>query len=56
MNRIGKLAIKMGLLSLISVMPLTAQIDEGVDFSTSSPFYAGDTKLPAGDYKSQPTD
>ena len=55
MNNVGKLFIKMGLLSLLSVMPLAAQIDTGVDFTTSFPFYAGNTKLPAGNYRvSQP--
>jgi len=51
MNNVGKLVVKMGFLSLLSVMPLAAQIDNGVDFTTSFPFYAGDTKLPAGHYK-----
>jgi hypothetical protein len=51
MNNVGKVLIKMGLLSLLSVMPLAAQIDNGVDFTASSPFYAGDVKLPAGNYK-----
>ena len=51
MNRISKLVVKMGFLSLLSAMPLVAQIDNGVDFTTSFPFYAGDTKLPAGHYK-----
>jgi len=41
----------MGLPSLVSVMPLAAQIENGVDFTTSFPFYAGDTKLLAGQYK-----
>jgi len=41
----------MGLLSLLSVMPLAAQIDNGVDFTASFPFYAGLVKLPAGNYK-----
>jgi hypothetical protein len=51
MNNVGKLFIKMGLLSLVSVMPLAAQIDDGVDFTASFPFYAGDAKLPAGNYR-----
>jgi hypothetical protein len=51
MNNVGKVLIKMGLLSLLSVMPLAAQIDNGVDFTASFPFYAGDVKLPAGNYK-----
>jgi hypothetical protein len=40
-----------GLLSLLSVMPLAAQIADGVDFTTSFPFYAGNAKMPAGSYK-----
>src|ERR1700689_4832061 len=51
MNNVGKVLIKMGLLSLLSVAPLVAQIDNGVDFTASFPFYAGDVKLPAGNYK-----
>ncbi len=51
MNSISKSILKVGLLSLLSVMPLVAQIDNGVDFKTSFPFYAGDRKLPAGNYK-----
>ena len=51
MNSIGKLVVRIGFLSLLSVMPLAAQIDNGVDFTTSFPFYAGDAKLPAGNYR-----
>jgi hypothetical protein len=51
MNNVGRVLMKMGLLSLLSVMPLAAQIDNGVDFTASFPFYAGDVKLPAGNYK-----
>jgi hypothetical protein len=51
MNNVGKALLKMGLLSLLSVMPLAAQIDNGVDFTASAPFYAGNVKLPAGNYK-----
>jgi hypothetical protein len=55
MNSIGKLVVRIGFLSLLSVLPLAAQIESGVDFKTSFPFYAGDAKLPAGNYRvSQP--
>jgi hypothetical protein len=55
MNSVGKFVVRIGFLSLLSVMPLAAQIDNSVDFKTSFPFYAGDTELPAGHYKvSQP--
>jgi hypothetical protein len=51
MKSFGKAAVKMGLLTLLSVMPLAAQIDSGVNFETSFPFYAGNAKMPAGSYK-----
>src|SRR5258708_33875596 len=51
MKNFGKVVLKMGLLSLLSVMPLAAQIINGVDFTTSFPFYAGNAKMPAGSYK-----
>ena len=52
MNSVGKLIVTIGFLSVLSAMPLAAQIDGNtVDFATSFPFYAGDTKLPAGQYK-----
>jgi hypothetical protein len=51
MKTVSKLVVGMGLLSLLSVMPLAAQIDNGVDFTTSFPFYAGNAKMPAGSYK-----
>ena len=51
MKNVSKLVVRMGLLSLLSVMPLTAQIVNGVDFTTSFPFYVGNAKMPAGSYK-----
>ena len=51
MNNFGKLVVKMGLLSLLSVMPLAAQIDNGVVFTSPFTFYAGNVELPAGSYK-----
>ena len=51
MQSFGRVVLKMGLLSLLSVMPLAAQIDNGVDFTTTFPFYAGNAKMPAGSYK-----
>jgi hypothetical protein len=51
MKNVSKLVVRMGLLSLLSVMPLAAQIVNGVDFNTSFPFYAGNSKMPAGSYK-----
>jgi hypothetical protein len=56
MNSIGKLVVRIGFLSLLSVMPLVAQIDNGVKFTTSFPFNAGDAKLPAGNYRAMQPD
>ena len=39
-----------GMLSLLSVMPLAAQVDNGVVFTAPFPFYAGNVKWPAGSY------
>jgi len=51
MKNFGKIVVKIGLLSLLSAAPLVAQIENGVDFTTSFPFYAGNTRMPAGSYK-----
>src|SRR5258708_39201051 len=55
MKNVSKLVVRMGLLSLLSVMPLAAQIDNGVNFTTSLPFYAGNAKMPAGSLKITPS-
>ena len=44
-----------GLLCLLCALPAKAQISNGVDFTTKFPFYAGNTKLPAGTYKIIPS-
>jgi hypothetical protein len=56
MNSLGKLVVRMGVLSLLCVMPLAAQIENGVDFKTPFPFYAGNAKMPAGSYNISPSD
>lgn len=48
MSNYGK--VLLGLLSLSSVLPLTAQVGNGVEFKTPFPFYVGQTKMPAGSY------
>lgn len=45
-----KVFLSMGLLSLISVMPLKAQVGNGIQFNTPFPFYVGHAKMPAGSY------
>jgi len=43
------------LLCLLCAMPAVAQIVNGMGFTTTFAFYAGNTKLPAGTYKVTPT-
>jgi hypothetical protein len=55
MHKFGKIVMTMGMLSLLSVMPLAAQIAHSlvnsVVFTAPFPFYAGSVKLPAGSYR-----
>jgi hypothetical protein len=51
MNSFHKLVAKMAIVSLISVAPLMAQINNGMDFTTTFPFYAGNVRMPAGSYR-----
>src|SRR6201990_718616 len=55
MHRFGKIVMTMGILSLLSVMPLAAQVANSlvssVVFTAPFPFYAGNVKLPAGSYR-----
>jgi hypothetical protein len=55
MNSLSRLVVRMGLLSLLSVLPLAAQIDNVMGFTTSFPFYAGNARMPAGSYKITPS-
>jgi hypothetical protein len=50
MYKFGKIVATMGMLSLLSVMPLAAQVDYNVVFTAHFPFYAGNVKWPAGSY------
>jgi hypothetical protein len=53
-HKYGKTVMTMGMLLLLSAMPLTAQVADSVYYSvvftTPFPFYAGNVKLPAGSY------
>ena len=55
MHKSGKIVVTMGMLSLLSIMPLAAQVAHSlvnsVVFTAPFPFYAGNVKLPAGSYK-----
>jgi hypothetical protein len=57
MKSFCKLALITGLTFLPFGMPAVAQIANGVDFTTTFPFYAGNAKMPAGAYTiTQPPD
>ena len=56
MKMFQKLSLLMSLLFLVSAIPTMAQTDNQVTFETSFPFYAGDTKMPAGNYTMTPDD
>ena len=51
MKSILKLAVIGLALTLGSALPAMAQIDNGLDFTTTFPFYAGNARMPAGSYK-----
>jgi hypothetical protein len=55
MHKLGKIVMTMGMLSLLSVMPLAAQVASSaassVVFTAPFPFYVGNVKLPAGSYR-----
>ena len=54
MHKFEKILLTMGMLSLLSVIPLAAQVANSVVtrvvFTAPFPFYAGTVKLPAGSY------
>ena len=50
MHKFGKLVVTMGMLLLLSVLPLAAQVANRFVFTAPFPFYAGNVKLPAGSY------
>jgi hypothetical protein len=51
-----KIAVAAVALTLGSALPALAQIEDGLGFTTSFPFYAGNAKMPAGSYKATPVD
>jgi hypothetical protein len=54
MHKFRKIVVTMGMLSLLSVIPLAAEVANSpvnrVVFTAPFPFYAGNVKLPAGFY------
>ena len=56
MKSLLKVAVATVALTLGSALPALAQIDDGIGFKTSFPFYAGNAKMPAGSYRITQTD
>ncbi len=50
MKLTSKILTSLAALCVFCAAPLYAQVDPGVQFTTSFPFYAGDQQLPAGSY------
>jgi hypothetical protein len=54
MHKFGFIVMTLGILSLLSAMPLAAQVANSdvytIAFTAPFPFYAGSVKLPAGSY------
>ena len=50
MKTFQQITVLMSMLCLLSVIPATAQIDNRLTFRAPFAFYAGNAKLPAGDY------
>jgi len=55
MKRLLKFFGATGFLALLMTIPAVAQIMNGLTFTTTFPFYAGNTKLPPGSYKVTPS-
>src|SRR2546423_14121901 len=57
MKLFPKLTLLMSVLFLFSVIPVMAQVDNGLTFQAPFTFYAGNAKLPPGSYRvTQPDD
>jgi hypothetical protein len=51
MKSFSKTVLYMAVACLVSAIPASAQILNGLDFTTSFPFYVGNARMPAGSYK-----
>jgi hypothetical protein len=55
MKNLLKMTAGTAVLALGSALPMMAQMDNGMNFTTSFPFYAASVEMPAGSYRvSQP--
>ena len=51
MKSFGKIVLRMAVACLVTAIPASAQILDGLGFKTSFPFYVGNARMPAGSYK-----
>jgi hypothetical protein len=51
MKSFGKIVLCMAVACLVTAIPASAQILDGLDFTTSFPFYVGNARMPAGSYQ-----
>jgi hypothetical protein len=56
MKSFCKVALATAVLILGFARPVMSQIDNGMDFTSPFPFYAGNAKMPAGSYRITQTD
>jgi hypothetical protein len=56
MKKSGMWVVKLGLFAALSVIPMAAQILNGINFTAPFPFDAGNARMPAGSYKITQTD
>jgi hypothetical protein len=56
MKTLIRFAFGVALLFIGTVFPARAQIDNGLDFTTTFPFYVQNSKMPAGSYRVTQTD
>ena len=51
MKSFGKIVLRVAVACLVTAIPASAQILNGLDFTTSFPFYVGNARMPAGSYQ-----
>ncbi|WP_035348978.1 hypothetical protein [Edaphobacter aggregans] len=51
MKKLRRIILGLAIVCLMPTIPALAQIENGLDFTTSFPFYVGNAKMPAGSYK-----
>jgi hypothetical protein len=54
MKNVSKILGTLTLFGTFAALPLTAQMEKGIDFTTSFPFYVDGVEVPAGSYQIRP--